>query len=158
MKLDALHTTAALLGVLAAQCANVSAVSVAASSAPSGNALYGAAAPARIADASTNALELEARQLPGSEAILVTGKAAPNARLTLTVLDTISSDLPTAVLNRHVVQSGGDGRFGVIIPIAPAYQRGTLITVHAEAAGQTGDAHLSLDAPNAGTAVPFDTH
>lgn len=148
--------TAALLGVLTG--ANAAAASL--DSGVQGRAAVrlGPGAPVTVALA-TSAIELEARQLKGSEAISVTGSTAPNVRTTLSLYATISSDLPDVLVSRHDVQSDKNGRFGAVIPIASAYQRGTLLRVLAiSATGATGDAHLSLDAPNAGIAVPFDPH
>jgi hypothetical protein len=117
-----------------------------------------AVAPVTVAQATT-ALELEARQLKGSEAIYVTGHTTPNDRLTLSLYTTISSDLPDVLVNRHFAAADANGRFGAVIPIASAFQRGTLLRVTAvSATGATGDAHLTMDAPNAGIAVPFDPH
>ena len=149
--------TAVFLGVLTSG-ANAVAASPLSGVQGHAGALCGAVAPVTVA-AATSAIELEARQLKGSEAIYVTGQAAPNDRLTLSLYTTISSDLPDVLVNRHFVQSDANGRFGAVIPIASAFQRGTLLRVSAASAtGATGDAHLSLDAPNAGIAVPFDPH
>ncbi|MBV9271702.1 MAG: hypothetical protein JO165_11440 [Candidatus Eremiobacteraeota bacterium] len=159
MRFDALHTTAALLGVITLQWANASAVNASAASAPSGRALSGAAAPARIADASTNALELEARQLPGSEAVLVSGVAAPSAPLSLTLFATISPDIPTVVVGHCDLRSQSDGTFKTVMSIAPAYQRGAIFLVLATGAnGARGQVQPSPRAPNAGISVPFDSH
>ena len=159
MRFDALHTTAALLGVIALQWANASAVAASAASAPTGGALSGAAASARIADASTNALELEARQLPGSEAILVSGVAAPSASVSVTVFATISPDIPTVVVQHRDVRAQSDGSFQTVMPLAAAYQRGAIFLVLATGAnGARGQVQLSPRAPNAGISVPFDSH
>lgn len=148
--------TAALLGVLTG--ANAAAASLDSGVQGSAAGRLGHRAPVTVALA-TSAIELEARQLKGSEAISVTGSSAPNVRTTLSLYATISSDLPDVLVSRHDVQADQNGRFGAVIPIASAYQRGTLLRVLAiSATGATGDAHLSLDAPNAGIAVPFDPH
>ena len=148
--------TAALLGVLTG--ANATAASIDSGVQGRVGVRSGLAAPVTVALA-TSAIELEARQLKGSEAISVTGRTTPNARMTLALYATISSDLPDVLVSRHEARSDENGRFGAVIPIASAYQRGTLLRVLAiSATGATGDAHLSLDAPNAGIAVPFDPH
>lgn len=104
-------------------------------------------------------LSLEARQLQGAEAVTVEGNAPANAQVTITLWATVSPDVPTIVVSRHAVVTDVTGRFGAVIPIASAYERGTLLTIVATSAtGASASAHLVTDAPNAGASVPFDNH
>lgn len=105
-------------------------------------------------------LSLEARQLQGAEAISIEGSAPVNAPVTITLLATMSPDLPTVVVSRHDVVTDATGRFGAVIPIASAYERGTLLTVVATSAPgvASASAHLVTDAPNSGASVPLYNH
>ncbi len=105
-------------------------------------------------------LTLEARQLRGAEAISVEGSAPANAQVTITLLATVSPDVPTILVNRHDVVTDATGRFGAVIPIASAYERGTLLTIVATSAPgvASASAHLVTDAPNAGASVPLVNH
>ena len=108
--------------------------------------------------ASAQTITLEARQLQGSEAVNVTGTAAPGSAVTLTLTALISTDLPTVLVSRHDVVADVNGRFGAIIPIASAYERGILLTVYASSGPGTGgaQAQLTTSAPNAGAIVPLE--
>jgi hypothetical protein len=125
--------------------------------------------PAAAADAETSAtsdstahgaLTLEARQLQGAEAIYVAGSAPVNAQVTITLLATVSPDVPTILVSRHDVVTDATGRFGAVIPIASAYERGVVLTVLASSTSGavSAPAHLVTDAPNAGASVPLINH
>ena len=103
-------------------------------------------------------ISLEARQLQGAEAIDVEGSAPPNLPVTITLLATVSSDIPTIVVSRHDVATDVNGRFGAVIPIASAYERGTLLEVVATSATgvASASAHLVTGAPNNGVIVPLE--
>lgn len=103
-------------------------------------------------------ISLDVRPQLGSEAIAVSGHAPSGAPVTITLLATISADLPTVVLSRHDVQPDANGQFSAIIPTAPDYLRGSIIRVLATSfAGATpASATITVDAPNAGVTVPFD--
>ena len=103
-------------------------------------------------------ITLSVRPQPGVDALAVSGRAPSGAPVTITLLATISSDLPTVVLSRHDVQPDSSGQFQAIIPTASDYLRGTIIRVLATSvAGTTpASATVTLDAPNAGVTVPFD--
>jgi hypothetical protein len=105
-------------------------------------------------------ITLEARQLQGSEAIDVEGSAPAGAPVTITLLATVSSDLPTIVVSRHDVVPDVNGRFGAVIPIASAYERGTLLKVLATSSSGVASASAQLvsGAPNAGASVPLENH
>ena len=105
-------------------------------------------------------ITLEARQLQGAEAISVAGSAPAGAQVTITLLATVSPDVPTILVSRHDVASDATGRFGAVIPIASAYERGTLLTIVATSAPNvaSASAHLVTDAPNAGASIPLTNH
>jgi Copper amine oxidase N-terminal domain len=97
-------------------------------------------------------------QLKGAEALLVTGDAPPSAPVMITLLATLSSDLPNVLLSRHDLTAGPDGKFQAIVPIAPDYMRDSFIHVLATSVpGVTSaSAQLLVHAPNPGANVPVD--
>lgn len=104
-------------------------------------------------------LSLEARHFQGAEALTVEGNGPANTPVTITLLATVSPEIPTIVVSRHDVVTDVTGRFGAVIPIASAYERGTLLTIVAtSASGASASAHLVTDAPNAGASVPLVNH
>ncbi|HET7815139.1 MAG TPA: hypothetical protein VFL13_12285 [Candidatus Baltobacteraceae bacterium] len=111
------------------------------------------------AGSSAQKVTLEARQLQGAEAIAVTGTAAPGATVTVTLTALVSADLPTILVSRHDVAADVNGRFGAVIPIASAYERGITLNVIATSGSGAAPAQVQLTtgAPNAGATVPFDS-
>lgn len=103
-------------------------------------------------------ITMEARQLQGSEAISVNGSAPSGAPVTITLLAVVSSDIPTIVVSRNDVVTDANGRFNAIIPIASAYERGTLLRVVATSASGISSAtsQLVMDPPNNGVTVPLE--
>jgi len=101
---------------------------------------------------------LNATPLQGAEAILVTGSAPPNAPVRVTLLATLSSELPNVLLSRHDLTAGPDGKFQAIVPIAPDYMQGTFIHVLATSLPgvNSATAQLMVHEPNAGVSVPAD--
>ncbi len=108
--------------------------------------------------AASGPITLEARPELGSEAIHVSGHAPSSAPVTITLLATISPDLPTVVVSRQDVQPDTNGQFQATITTAPDYLRGSILRVLAtSSAGATpASATLTLGAPNAGVTAPFD--
>jgi len=96
--------------------------------------------------------------LQGAEALLVTGEAPPQAPVRISLLATLSSDLPNVLLSRHDLTAGPDGKFQAIVPIAPDYMRDTFIRVLATSVpGVTSaSAQLLVQAPNAGMKIPAE--
>lgn len=122
--------------------------------------------PAAAADANSSstydrpvhgAITLEARQLQGFEAIDVEGTAPAGAPVTLTLLALLSPDVPTVLVSRHDVVTDVNGRFGAVVPIASAYERGTLFRVLATSLTgiASAQAQLVTDAPNLGVTIPL---
>jgi len=104
------------------------------------------------------AISLEAQPLHGSEAISVDGTAPPNAPVTITLLATVSSEVPTIVVSRQDVVTDVNGRFGAVIPIASAYERGTILKIVATSLPGVvpAAAQLVINAPNPGVNVPLE--
>jgi hypothetical protein len=109
-------------------------------------------------DAARGSITLEARQLQGAEAIDVEGSAPAGAPVTITLLAVVSSDVPTIVVSRHDVVTDVNGRFGAVVPIASAYERGTLLRVLATSSSgvASASAQLVTEAPNNGVTVPLE--
>ncbi len=103
-------------------------------------------------------ITMEARQLQGAEAINVSGSAPTGVPVTLTLLAVVSSDIPTIVVSRNDVVTDANGRFTAIIPIASAYERGTLLRVVATSTSGIASAtsQLVMDPPNNGVTVPLE--
>lgn len=101
--------------------------------------------------------DLEARAADGSAAIVVNGQAPSSAPVTVTLMADISQDLPTIVVSRHDVQPDAQGRFGVILPHAPDFARGTVLRVVATsvAGGTPASAKVIIGQPNPGIAPSF---
>jgi hypothetical protein len=103
------------------------------------------------------AITIDVHPQTGGEALNVSGHATSGAPVTLTLLATISPDLPTVVVSRHDVQPDANGQFAAVISIAPDFLRGSRLRVVATSAGSTpASATVTVGAPNAGVTVPFD--
>jgi hypothetical protein len=102
---------------------------------------------------------LNATQLKGAEALLVTGQAPPSLPVMITLLAAFSSDLPNVLISRQTLTAGPDGTFQAIVPIGPDYMRDTFIHVLATSLpGVTSaSAQLLVQAPNAGLMVPAES-
>lgn len=108
--------------------------------------------------ASAAGTTLNATPIAGSEAISVSGNAPPGSPVTITLLATFSRDIPTVVVSRHVVQPDASGNYQARIPVAAAYERGTLLQVFAASSGGTSPAaQLIVGPPNGGVVVPLET-
>ncbi len=120
-----------------------------------------AAGPQISASAQAGSLtSLVIRQVPGSYHIAVSGKAPASTQLVLTLLGTISSDLPDVVVNRHQVITDATGNFKLEITAAGDYFRDGLMTVVAASPSGTilAKSRIVLKAPNADVTVPNETH
>lgn len=101
---------------------------------------------------------LNATQLHGAEAVLVTGVAPPTLPVMITLLATISPEVPNILVSRQTLTAGPDGKFQAIVPIGPDYMRDTFLHVLATSLpGVTSaSAQLLVQAPNPGVNVPAD--
>ncbi len=102
---------------------------------------------------------LNVEPLKGAEALIVSGQAPPSAPVMITLLATLSSELPNIVLSRHNLETGPDGRFQAIVPIAPDYVRDSFIHVLATSSPGviSASAQLLVHPPNEGVKVPVDS-
>jgi hypothetical protein len=101
---------------------------------------------------------LNVTPLQGAEALLVTGTAPPLAPVRLTLLATLSSELPNVLLSRHDLTAGPDGKFQAIVPTSPDYMRDSFIRILATSVPGVVSAstQLLVQAPNAGIKVPVE--
>lgn len=101
---------------------------------------------------------LNVTELKGAEALLVTGEAPPTAPVMITLLATLSSEIPNVLLTRHDLTAGPDGKFQAIVPIAPDYTRNSFIHVLATSTPgiASASAQLLVHEPNPGANVPFE--
>ena len=101
---------------------------------------------------------LSATPLKGAEALLITGQAPPSIPVMITLLATVSSEVPNVLLSRQTLTAGPDGKFQAIVPIASNYMRNTFINVLATSLpGVTSaSAQLLVQEPNLGVKVPAD--
>lgn len=115
-------------------------------------------APAPAEAEAHGTISLDVRQVPGSEAIAVSGQAPASVPVMLTVLGTVSRDIPDVVVGRHEVASDVSGRFSAIVPIAPDYFRGSILTLVATSLPgvQKASAQIVVGPPNGTVSVPAE--
>jgi hypothetical protein len=115
-------------------------------------------APTVAGAAASGPITIDVRPQAGSEALAVTGHTPSTAPVTVTLLATFSTDVPTVVVSRHDVQPDVSGNFSATLPIAAAFARGTLLrVVAASSAGTTpASADLIVGIPNDGVIVPLE--
>jgi hypothetical protein len=106
----------------------------------------------------SSGLTLNVSQHQGAEALDVNGTAPPNVPVTITLLATVSSDIPTIVVSRQDVITDVNGRFGAVVPIASAYERGTILKIVATSlpGAIPASQQFITNAPNAGVSVPLE--
>ena len=114
-----------------------------------------AAAPADV----RGTISLDVRQAPGSEAVAVSGKAPPSVPVLVTMMGTFSSDIPDVVVGRYQLAAGADGRFSAVLPIAPDYMRGSILTLVATAVPgvRKASAQFVVGQPNGPVSVPVES-
>ncbi len=105
------------------------------------------------------AVALEVRQLSGSWSLAVMGKAPPSVPITLTLIGSMSRDIPDVLLNRSEIASDVDGRFQAIVSIAPGFFDSGLLTLVATSLPgvSRASAQVVLKAPNWRAKIPADT-
>lgn len=111
-----------------------------------------------IVEEAQGQIALNVVPLEGAEAVIVSGQAPPSAPVRVTLLATLSSDLPNVLLSRHDLTAGPDGKFQAIVPIAPDYLRDSFIHVLATSSPGiiSASAQLLVHSPNAGVKVPAE--
>jgi hypothetical protein len=99
-------------------------------------------------------------QVPGSYHIAVSGKALPSTPLVLTVLGTVSSDVPDILVNRRTVVTDRAGNFNFeVAPAGDYFGEGLMTVVAASPSGTIlARGRIVLKIPNAGLSVPNETH
>lgn len=102
------------------------------------------------------AIQFQVHPLTGSEAVVVTGQAPAGAPVTLTLFATYATDVPTVVVSRNDAHPDASGRFSTIVPIAPAYFRGSLLDVLATSLPgvSAATAQIVVGPPNDKIVVP----
>lgn len=115
-------------------------------------------AESSVASNFRGALSVQMQPLHGDEAVTVSGQAPAGAPVTLTMLATISSDIPTIVVSRADVQPDVNGHFSARVPIASDYYPGSTLRVLATSApGVTpATAEVTVGPPNADLTLPAD--
>jgi hypothetical protein len=113
---------------------------------------------ASIVEETHGTIVLHVEPLKGAEALLVTGQAPPSAPVRITLLATLSSDVPSVLLSRHDLTAGPDGKFQAIVPIAPDYMRDSFIHVLATSTPGviSASAQLLVQPSNLGLKVPAE--
>lgn len=116
------------------------------------------AAEAQNVPQMTGSIALNVQPLKGAEALLITGTAPPSAPVLITLLATLSSDLPNVLLSRNPTTAGPDGKFQAILPIGPDYVRNSYLHVLATSApGVTSaSAQILVQEPNLGNTQPYE--
>lgn len=93
-------------------------------------------------------LTIQVRHHDGVEALDVSGTGSSRSPVNITMYADISKDVPVAFLNTWTVQTGSDGRYAIVAPIASDYFRGTIITVRVDSPdGSSASATWTVDGP-----------
>lgn len=95
------------------------------------------AALAPIGASAQDAFGVELRAIERTELVSVRGTAPAGGPIELRLMAAFSQELPDVLVRRVTVTPGADGTYGVVMPIAPAFARGTVLTVVATAADGT---------------------
>jgi hypothetical protein len=94
----------------------------------------------------------------GSDAITVTGSAPAMAPVVVIVHATFSRDIPNVFVNRRDVFADADGHFSTVVPVAPDFWRGSILTVSVSSSSATtsATAQTTVTLPNPGVVLPAD--
>ena len=125
---------------------------------PRARLVYSAPAPV-AAVPSSGAIQLnDVHQVAGTYDLSIEGDAPAGAPITLTTKGTFSSEVPTVTLRVVKLDADPNGHFVAVVPAAPAYFRGGIITVVASSVQGVTDAssQIVLKAPNANVSVPAE--
>ena len=107
---------------------------------------------------SIGALTLSARQIPGREALALSGTGPPNAPLVITLLGEVSQEVPYVLINRAIVTCGPDGSFAAEAAIGQDMHLGTTIaaTVTSLPGVAPATARVRIGMPSPGAASVLD--
>jgi hypothetical protein len=113
-----------------------------------------------VSAAAGSSTTLVLSQVPGSYHIAVSGKAPPSTPLVLTLLGTLSSDIPDILVNRRTVVTDRAGNFNVeVAPAGDYFREGLMTVVAASPSGAIlARSQIVLTVPNAGLSVPNEAH
>jgi hypothetical protein len=94
----------------------------------------------------------------GSDAVTIEGKGPALAPIVLVLHATYSRDLPTVYINQYEVTADADGNFKTVVPVAPDYWRGSILTVTASSSAtvSSATAQTIVNLPNPGVVLPAD--
>ena len=122
-------------------------------------ALLGALLPtAVLADVpSANPLPIVV-SVAGPAAVHVAGTVAANAKLRAVLYASPAADIPNVLLSRRSLTADPGGHFDAILPTAPAYVNGTVITVIVETAAGAFVGRGSITIIDPTVASPVDVH
>ncbi len=120
--------------------------------------MLGRAVSASVEPITVGTMTVTIGPVQGKEAVSIEGKAPAMAPVTLRLYETISRDIPDIFLNRRDILTDASGHFSAVLPVAPDFWRGTILTVTATSpdAASTATAHTTLVPPNAGLGLPAD--
>lgn len=104
----------------------------------------------------SGALTVHVNTAEGQESVVVNGTGPSSAPVTLTLLTTLSTEIPDVVLSRKDLVIDRSGAFSATISIAPDFMRGSLLTVRATSLDGVApaQAHLTVGPPNPHFTVP----
>ena len=115
-------------------------------------------AAAAVAPVTGSITGLVVAQIPGQQAVSVAGKSPANVPITITLVSTMSSELPDTVLSRERISSDAHGSFATNVSIAPGYFRGSIITAVASSSPGVAPARARVEMrpPNQDLKIPAD--
>ena len=105
----------------------------------------------------TGPVTIAATHADGREAAIVWGTAQPSTPLTIVAVAKMSRDLPDTLLSRTTAFAGADGKYHVVIPIAPLYWPDARFTFTVETTDGSHTAStmpITFTTPNAKTSIP----
>jgi hypothetical protein len=101
---------------------------------------------------------LTVSQVPGKQDISVSGKAPGNLPITVTLIATLTAEIPDVVVSRSEVVTDADGNFRSELSPASATYRGGILTVVASSVTgvSSAKAQIVLKSPNGNVSIPND--
>jgi hypothetical protein len=94
------------------------------------------ATPAPIR-ADVQPLTVSASFLPGTESLLVRGRADAGSLVVLELSGTLDRDLPAVIIDRMQIVASSTNSFVAVLPYAPAFEHFATLSVSAMADGET---------------------
>ncbi len=106
----------------------------------------------------TGPVTISATHADGRQAAIVWGTAAPSSPVTIVAIAKISRDLPDALLSRTTTFADAEGKYHIVIPIAPLYWPDSEFIFTAQTTDGSHTAStmpITFATPNAKTTIPF---